>query len=147
MNKREIVQTLLDAVQKGEFKDARAMLTDDFRFSGPIPAPINAQAWLDMSASMKAAFPDLNYHFKVIGAEGNVVKTTAQMSGTHHAPFDLTAIDMGLIPATHKTFSAGVQKTRITVTDDKISLWAIEPSDAADLTAVLDQLGVKPISM
>jgi predicted ester cyclase len=147
MNKREIVKTLLDAVQKGEFKDAKAMLTDDFRFSGPIPTPINAEAWLNMSAKMKAAFPDLNYHFKVIGTEGDVVKTTSQLSGTHHAPFDLTAMDMGLIPATHKTFSAAVQKTKITVKDDKISLWAIESTDSGDLTAVLDQLGVKPISM
>ena len=147
MNKREIVQTLLDAVQKGEFKDARAMLTDDFRFSGPIPSPINAQAWLDMSANMKAAFPDLDYHFKVIGAEGDVVKTTTQLSGTHHAPFDLTAMDMGMIPATHKTFSAALQKTKITVKDNKISLWAVESTDSGDLNAVLDQLGVKPISM
>jgi predicted ester cyclase len=147
MNKREIVQTLLDAVQKGEFNDAGAMLSDDFRFSGPIPTPINAEAWLGMSASMKAAFPDLDYHFKVIGTEGDVVKTTAQLSGTHHAPFDLTGMDMGLIPATHKTFSAATQKTKITVRDDKISLWAVEPTEGGDLTAVLDQLGVKPISM
>jgi predicted ester cyclase len=147
MNKREIVQTLLDAVQKGDFKDAGAMLTDDFRFSGPIPTPINAAAWLDMSASMKAAFPDLNYHFKVIGTEGDVVRSTMQMSGTHHAPFDLTAVDMGLIPATHKTFSAAVQKTKITVRGDKISLWAVESTDRGDLSAVLGQLGVKSVSV
>src|SRR5687767_16042085 len=147
MNKREIVKALMDAVQKGDFQDAGSMLTDDFRFSGPIPTPINAKAWLDMSASMKAAFPDLDYHFKVIGTEGDVVKTTTQLSGTHDAAFDLTGMDMGLIPATHKSFSAALQKTKITVRDDKISLWAVEPVDGGGLTAVLDQLGVKPISM
>ena len=147
MNKREIVKALMDAVQKGDFQDAGSMLTDDFRFSGPIPTPINAKAWLDMSASMKTAFPDLDYHFKVIGTEGDVVKTTTQLSGTHDAAFDLTGMDMGLIPATHKSFSAALQKTKITVRDDKISLWAVEPVDGGGLTAVLDQLGVKPISM
>jgi predicted ester cyclase len=147
MNKREIVQALMDAVQKGDFEDVRSMLSDDFRFSGPIPNPINAEAWLEMSASMKAAFPDLNYHFKVIGTNGDVVKTTTQLSGTHNGTFDLTGMDMGLIPATHKAFSAALQKTRITVRDDKISLWAVEPTAGGDLTAVLDQLGVKPISM
>lgn len=123
------------------------MLSDDFRFSGLYPTPINAKAWLNMSASMKAAFPDLDYHFKVIGTEGDVVKTTTQLSGTHHAPFDLTGMDMGLIPATHKTFSAALQKTKITVKENKISLWAVEPTEGADLTAVLSQLGVKPSSM
>jgi len=66
----------MDAVQTGDFKDARSMLSDDFRFSDSIPNPINAEAWLGMSASMKTAFPDLNYHFKVIGTNGDVVKTT-----------------------------------------------------------------------
>ena len=95
MNKREAVQALMDAVQTGDFKDARSMLSDDFRFSGPIPNPINAEAWLGMSASMKTAFPDLDYHFKVIGTNGDVVKTTTQLSGTHNGPFDLTGTGYG----------------------------------------------------
>ncbi len=146
MNKREIVQVLLDAVQRGEFKHVESMLTDDFQFSGPIPTPINASIWLSMSTSMKAAFPDLHYHFKVIGTEGNVVRASMQMSGTHHAPFDLSAVNMGLIPTTHKTFSAAIQNLRITVTGEKISLWAVESTDRGDLLAVLDQLGVKPVT-
>jgi len=137
----------MDAVQTGDFKDARSMLSDDFRFSDSIPNPINAEAWLGMSASMKTAFPDLNYHFKVIGTNGDVVKTTTQLSGTHNGPFDLTSMDLGSIPATHKTFSAALQKTRITVKDNKISLWAVEPTGGAGLVAILGQLGVKPISM
>ena len=39
MNKREIVQTLLDSVQKGDFEKAKSLLADDFQFSGPIPEP------------------------------------------------------------------------------------------------------------
>jgi hypothetical protein len=78
MNKREIVQTLMDSVQKGNFESAKAMLADDFQFSGTVPEPINKEAWLGMSASLKTAFPDLDYHFKVIGAEGNVVRSTTQ---------------------------------------------------------------------
>ena len=87
MNKREIVQALLDAVQKGEFEIAKSMLADDFQFSGPVPEPINAEAWLEMSASLKAAFPDLDYHFKAIGSDGDVVKSTSQLSGTHTGSF------------------------------------------------------------
>ena len=40
MNKRETVQALMDSVQKGDFENAKAMLADDFQFSGPIPDPI-----------------------------------------------------------------------------------------------------------
>ena len=147
MNKRETVQALMDAVQKGDFENAKSMLTEDFQFSGPVPEPINAEAWLGMSASLKIAFPDLNYHFKVSGADGDVVKFTAQLSGTHSGSFDLTNMHMGVIPATNKTFSAKLEKAKVTVRDNKISLWAVEPTDGAGLMAILGQLGVKPVSV
>jgi len=143
MNKREIVQTLLDSVQKGDFEKAKSLLSDDFQFSGPIPEPVNREAWLGMSSSLKTAFPDLDYRFKVIGADDDVVKTTAQLSGTHSGSFDLTNMNMGVIPATHKAFSAKLEKTKITVKENKITSWAVEPTQGAGLNAILDQLGVK----
>jgi predicted ester cyclase len=142
MNKRETVQALMDSIQKGDFENAKTMLADDFQFSGSVPEPINAEAWLGMSVSLKTAFPDLNYHFKVIGADGNVVKSTSQLSGTHNGSFDLTGMNMGVIPATNKTFSARLEKTKVTVKENKITAWAVEPTDGAGLKAILDQLGV-----
>jgi predicted ester cyclase len=133
----------MDAVQKGDLENAKSMLADDFQFSGPIPEPINKEAWLEMSASLKTAFPDLDYHFKVIGTEGDIVKTTTQLSGTHNGAFDLTNMNMGVIPATNKIFSTKSEKTKITVKDDKINLWAVEPNDGAGLMEILKQLDVK----
>jgi len=143
MNKREIVETLLDSVQKGDFEKAKSLLTEDFQFSGPIPEPVNREAWLEMSSSLKTAFPDLDYHFKVIGADDDVVRTTSQLSGTHRGSFDLTNMNMGVIPATNKAFSAKLEKTKITVKENKITSWAVEPTQGAGLNAILDQLGVK----
>jgi hypothetical protein len=143
MNKREIVQSLMDSIQKGDFVHAKTMLADDFQFSGPVPTPINSDSWLGMSASLKTAFPNLDYHFNVIGAQGDVVKTTSQLSGTHTDSFDLTAINMGVIPATDKDFSVKVEKTKVTVKDNKVTSWAVERTDGAGLSAILDQLGVK----
>jgi len=146
MNKRETVQALMDSIQKGDFQNAKTMLADDFQFSGPIPEPINKEAWLGMCAHLKTAFPDLNYHFKVIGAEGDVVRTTSQLSGTHRGSFDLTNMNMGVIPATNKVFSAKPEKIKITVKENKITAWAVEPTEGAGLQALLDQLSVVPTS-
>jgi ketosteroid isomerase-like protein len=143
MNQREIVQTLLDSVQKGDFVKTKSLLADDFQFSGPIPEPINREAWLGMTASLKTAFPDLDYHFKVIGADDDIVNTTSQLSGTHTGSFDLTNMKMGVIPATKKAFSAKTEKTKITVKENKITSWAVEPTEGAGLKAILGQLGVK----
>jgi predicted ester cyclase len=143
MNKREIVQAFVDSVQKGDFETAKSLLADDFQFSGPIPEPVNKEAWLAMSTGLKIAFPDLDYHFKVIGTEGDIVRITSQLSGTHTGPFDLTAMNMGVIPATDKTFSAQREKAKVTVKENKITSWAVELTEGAGLTAILDQLGVR----
>ena len=143
MNKRETVQALMDAVQKGDFENVKSMLADDFQFIGSVPESINKETWLGMSASLRTAFPDLDYHFKVSGADGDVVKSTAQLSGTHNGSFDLTNMNMGVIPATHKTFSTKSEKTKVTVKDNKITLWVVEPNDGAGLMEILKQLDVK----
>jgi len=142
VNKRETVQALMDSIQQGDFENAKTMLADDFQFGGPIPEPINKEAWLGMSSSLKTAFPDLDYHFKVMGAEGDVVKSTTQLSGTHSGSFDLTNMNMGVIPATNKAFSAKLEKTKVTVKENKVTLWAVEPTDGAGLMEILKQLDV-----
>lgn len=147
MNKRETVQALMDSIQQGDFDNAKSMLADDFQFNGSAPEPVNQEAWLDMSANMKTAFSDLNYHFKVIGAEGDVVRSTTQLSGTHSGPFDLTSMNMGVIGATEKTFSTKPEKTRVTVKGNKITSWVVDSTEGAGLKAILGQLGVKPVSM
>lgn len=143
MNKRETVQSLMDSVQKGDLENARSMLADDFQFSGPLPEPINREAWLSMSASLKTAFPDLDYHFKVIGTEGNVVRTTSQWSGTHTGSLDLTGINMGVIPATKKSFVANRDRNKLTIKENKITSWIVEPTQGAGLMEILKQLDAK----
>ena len=144
MNKREIVQTLLDYIQKGDFDHARSLLADDFQFSGPIPKPINAEEWLVMSANLRTAFPDLNYNFKVIGEdEGNIVRLTSQLQGTHRGSFDLTNMELGVIPPTNKTVHLEGEETRVTLRDNKIVAWAVEPTEGAGVMALLRELGVE----
>jgi predicted ester cyclase len=118
------------------------MFSTDFQFSGSVPEPMDADAWLEMSASLKTAFPDLNYHFKVIGTDGDVVRLTRQLSGTHNGSLDLTSMEMGTIPATNRYFASRLEKTKITVKENKITSWVVEPTDGAGLKAILGQLGV-----
>jgi predicted ester cyclase len=143
MNKRETVQALMDAVQKGDLEAATTMLADDFQFSGTIPQPINKETWLGMSTSLKNAFPDLDYRFKVIGTQGDMVRATSQLSGTHTGSLDLTNMQMGVVPATNKTFVTAHEKTKITVKENKITAWAVEPTQGAGVKEILKQLDIQ----
>jgi ketosteroid isomerase-like protein len=142
MNKRETVQALLDAVQKGDFETAKSMLADDFRFSGPIPEPIDREAWLRMSANLKAAVPDLDYHFRVIGTQGDVVRATSQLSGTHPGPYQPTGMNRGTVSPTDRTFEARLEKTRITVKENQVTVWVVDPAQDAGMKEILDQAGL-----
>lgn len=143
MNSQETVQALMDSVQRGDFATAKTLLSDDFRFKGLVPRPITGKTWLKMGTSLLMAFTGLNYNFKVDNAKGNVVNTTSQMSGNNRGAFDLTSLRMGVISATHKKFSTAREKNKITVRDQKVSSWVIEPTEGAGLKEILCQLGVK----
>ena len=143
MTSQETVQALMDSVQRGDFDKAKTLLSDDFRYKGFIHKPLSGKTWLKMSASLKMAFAGLNYHFKVDSAEGDVVNSTSQMSGNNRGAFDLTDLHMGVISATNKTFSTARENHTITVKDDKVSSWVVEPTEGAGLMAILKQLDVK----
>jgi len=143
MNPQETVQALMASVQKGHFEEAGTYLSEDFQFSGTFPEPINRETWLGMSASLKMAFTHLDYRFKVDNAEGNTVTATMQLSGLNRGAFDLTGINRGVISATHRNFSTAMENNKITVKNNKVSSWVVEPTEGAGFKEILNQLGHK----
>jgi hypothetical protein len=142
MDNKAVVQSVMDAVQSGNFTGAKALLTEDFKFSGPVPQPIGGPAWLGMSANLRKAFPDLNYRFKVEGEQGAAVDLSAQLSGTHTGDLDLTALGMPVFPPTGKSFAAAYERGTATVQNGKVASWATQRTEGAGLVAILKQLGL-----
>lgn len=144
MDSKATVQSLMDSVQKGDFEKAKSLLSDDFQFSGPVPEPINGDAWMGISMNLKKAFPDLNYQFNIESMDGDTANISAELKGTHSGNLDLTPMGMGVIPATNKSFAAAHELGKVIVQDGKVKTWATQPTEGAGLMAILGQLGVKP---
>ncbi|MGE5072270.1 MAG: ester cyclase [Anaerolineae bacterium] len=147
MDSKATVQALMDSIQKGDFVKAKTYLSKDFQFSGPVPEPVNGDVWLAMSKELKIAFPDLDYHFHVENMNADTANITAQLKGTHTGQLDLSDMHMGVIPATHKSFSAEREIGKVTVNGDQVTSWAQQPTVGAGLKAILGQLGVQPPTM
>jgi hypothetical protein len=147
MDTKTTTQALMDAIQMGNFEKAKSYLSNNFKFSGPVPKPISGPEWIGLSANLKAAFPDLNYQFKLESVVGDTANITAQLKGTHKGDLDLTAMHMGVIPSTGKSFKAALEHGKVTVRDGKVTSLANEPTEGAGLMAVLGQLGVTIPSM
>lgn len=144
MSVTQTVQAFIDAFQAGDFDSAKSLLSDDFQFSGPVPEPMNGQQWMGIASIMKAAFPDINYNLNVLGAEGNKVRISTQLTGTHTGEFDLSMMGMGVIPATGKAISNAKEEGELTVVGGKLTSWKSPPTEGAGLPALLAQIGVKP---
>jgi hypothetical protein len=142
MNQREIVQALLDSVQRGDFEKAKSLLSNDFQFSGPVPEPINRETWMGINQNLKKAFPNLDYHFHVDSVQGEVTKISAELKGTHSGALDLSPIGLGVTPATNKSFSIPREHGTVTCKGDKVTSWVVDRIDGGGLMGILTQLGI-----
>jgi len=145
MNPREIVQALLDSVQRGDFQKANFLVSKDCQFSGPVPELLKREAWMGMNKNLKKACPNLDYHFhvdRVDGLNGHLVKISAELKGTHSGVLDLSPIGLGVSPATDKSFATPREHVKVTIKDSKVASWVAEPIDGGGLKGILFQLGI-----
>jgi len=145
MNPREIVQALLDSVQRGDFQKAKFLLSNDCQFSGLVSELIKREVWMRINKNLKRAFPNLNYHFRVDGVDGldgGVVRISAELKGTHSGVLDLSPLGLGVTPATNKSFATPHEQSQVTIKGDKVVSWVVEPIEGGGVMGILGQLGI-----
>jgi hypothetical protein len=145
MNPREIVQALLDSVQRGDFQKAKFLVSNNCQFSGSTPELLKREAWMEINRNLKKACPNLDYHFhvdRVDGLNGDLVKISAELKGTHSGVLDLRPVGFGVSPATDKSFATPREHIKVTIKDSKVALWIVEPIEGGGLLGILTQLGI-----
>jgi hypothetical protein len=145
MNPREIVQALVDSVQRGDFKKAQSFLSTNYQFSGPIPTPIDGETWMAINRNLKKAFPNLDYHFHldgVDGLDGSVIRMSSELKGTHRGTLDLSPLGLGTTPATDKAIATPREHGRVTIKGDKVVSWVVDRIEGGGLMGMLGQLGL-----
>ena len=145
MNPREIVQALLDSVQRGDFQKANYLVSKECQFSGPVPELLKREAWMGMNKNLRRACPNLDYHFhldRVDGLNGHLVKISTELKGTQSGILDLSPVGLGVSPATDKSFAMPPEHVGVTIRDSKVASWVAEPIEGGGLMGILGQLGL-----
>ena len=142
MSASDIVNQMFDAFIDGDADNFFSLVSEDFTFSGPTPEPLDAEGWFGIGRLMADAFPDLDYGFRVTGEHGDHVHTVTELSGTHTNDFDLTAMGMGVIPATGKSFKNAPEEGMAVVEGDQVVAVEINSNPDSGLGAILRQIGV-----
>jgi predicted ester cyclase len=120
MNKIDIVKKAFNFDSPPEVQ--REYLTDDFQYTNSVgEPPMDIEAWLGMGEIMRASIPDAGFAIDDIRQEGEDVILVGRFTGTFKHDFDLSAMNMGVIPATGKALNFPAATSRISFDGDKIS--------------------------
>lgn len=136
-----VVRSVIAAIEAGQFAQARALLHDDFTFSGPVPQPIGPEAWLGVHRALHAAMPDLRFNASGLQASGSDVRFGVALTMTHTGALDLAPLGVRGFAATGKAVTLPPEKATVTVRDGKLASWAnVTPPDGG-LVGIARQIG------
>lgn len=120
---------------------AEKYFSDDYKGLGKDGNVTTDKAvFIGMGQLLMNAFPDFNGVLHDISEDDGDVILSFHWEGTHTGDFDLSAMGLGVIPASGKKFVTPVSKSRFMVEGDKIV--GSQPISGG-LEAILAALGVE----
>ena len=144
-SKLDVVKAWTD-VPSGDVEAEAAYLSDGFQFvdqDGNVV--MNKEAWVGMGQLLLASFENWDYVVTDLRQEGDFVIMTGHFQGKHTADLDLSAMGMGVIPASGKEFVWPDESTKVMVEGDKIVRLETY-GDSGGMETFLAVLGVEPPS-
>jgi hypothetical protein len=118
MNKLDIVRKAWDQSNP----DRHTYLADDFQSTDALGnPPTDRSLWIAMGDLMEAALPDIEYIIDDIREEGDDVVVSTRFAGTFTNDLDLSAMGIGVIPATGKAVEIGPFKNWVSFDGEKIT--------------------------
>jgi heme-degrading monooxygenase HmoA len=136
----QITRQVVAAIEARDFDAARALLSDDFEFSGAVPQPINADAWLGVHRALGAAFSDFSFRFQPAKTTGDMLEGTVQVGGTQDGEFRAPVPGLPIIPATGKRVLNPMEHIRVTARGGKLTNWDVEHVSDGGLAGIVKQL-------
>ncbi len=136
-----VVRAVIAAIEAGDFAQARALLHDDFSFSGPVPQPIGPDAWLSVHRALYAAMPDLRFNASGFETTHTGVRFGVGLTMTHTGTLDLAPLGLRAFASTGKAVKLPPESATVVVRDGKLASWAnVTPPDGG-LVGIARQIG------
>lgn len=118
MNRIDLARAALNLYDPERY----SYFSDDFQFTDELGSPpLDRGMWIASSEPVYAALPDLAHVIDEIREEGDNVVVKTYMTGTFANDLDLSAVGLGVIPATGKALRAPTANLRLSFDGDKVS--------------------------
>jgi predicted ester cyclase len=119
-SKLEVVQEWLDAAAD-DYDAAYEYFADDFQWVQTDGVVMDRAAYLGMANLLRSALPDLEHVVGEVREEDGSVLLISHFEGTHENDLDLSAMGMGVFPASGKRIVFPEGSARLSVRGDKIT--------------------------
>jgi hypothetical protein len=142
--KMEVAKAWAAAFAPGSDIDAMAnLLSDDFQnLDQDGNVALTKEGFLNFARMIRAAFTDHGFVTTELMEDGDYVIITGHNEGVHTADLDLTAMDLGILPASDKKIVWPEASAKLTIVGDKVK--RLEPhAGPAGLKAFLSALGIE----
>jgi hypothetical protein len=142
-SKMEVAKAWATAFAPGSDIDAVAnLLSDDFQnLDQDGNVALTKDGILNLGRMMHAAFTDYGFVVTQLSEEGDYIIITGHNEGVHTADLDLSAMGLGILPASGKKIVWPEASAKLTIEGDKIK--RLEPhAGPAGLKAFLSALGI-----
>jgi predicted ester cyclase len=142
MNKIDMVKVTYSF---DDLEESNKYLSDDFQGTDSVGGPpFDKAGWIGMGQMFKNSFPDIKVVIEEIHEEGDSVMLTSHFTGTFTKDFDLSAMGMGVIPASGEAVKFPSSTSRISFNGDKISgTHDMDTGPEAGFPGLLKALGVQ----
>jgi predicted ester cyclase len=147
MKPTDILREHWKAIEEKNFEKARTFLSEDFKFSGPVPKPIGTAEYINVHRSLLQGIPDWRFNANIFSEQQNKVAAKVRVTGTHTAKLSLPFLgDTGTIQPTGKKLALPEEKVEVVMKGDKISRMTVEQVPGGGVPGLLKQMGVAPKS-
>lgn len=140
-NAQTITKQVLQEIENQDFTAARALLSDDFKFSGAVPVSIGPDEWLGVHRALAAAMSDFSFRYQPTGGTDSQAEGTVQVGGTHNGTLSVPIPGIPTIPATGKKILNPVEHVRVTARNGKLTEYVVEHVENAGLLGIVSQMG------
>jgi hypothetical protein len=146
MDTQQLAQTWADAFSSGNIDAVVPHVANNFVLEATtLSAPQSWEAYSGFIRGLFGGIPDLQFNIRVGAVEGNQAELFFTWSGgTHTADLDLSAIGMGVHPATNGAVSGSTEELMYTMTTegDKIAHMHADWPPGAGVGVMLKELGL-----
>lgn len=143
MDRIQLVEEMVTALQAGDLELAANTMADTFELVGLMPKTLNKRQFLAVQSELLDAMPDFSYNLSALRNENDAVHGIIRISGTQTNDLALPLFGLENILATGLAVSLPQTHVTYQIENDKVGRMNVEAAAGGGLSGLLQQVGAE----